>query len=328
MSEEFEDVAVVETAPVESAAPVDTGVAYVPEALPSEVEATELNLNSADDVLKNNDQQVYNEINAPDRVSESAAPITAQAVAAKEEKKAEERSQSFEAYEEQLKQSAARKEFMNKDHDFGGMKMSGADLNKLIDFYQGNPQMLDKLKDKMVKSGMSKDKADKGVKELQEYMDLKKKEKDGALTAEQEMRLKDINKSAEFKVVAQEATQFSQENGIQLTQNTSIENTKSLLSSKGALIQDGQGASLLKQEAVTQTAIITKAEKRGFGTFIGVDDSFSTAPHLTEDFSKSSNVFATSKASPQTPAAEQNITIAAVTKKPAVSAGSFDASFS
>lgn len=122
-----------------------------------------------------------------------------------------------EAAAEYIQQSAARNDFMNKDHDFGGVKMSGHDLDKLMNFYANNPQMMDQLRDRMTKSGMSKEKADKGVKELQEYMDLKKKEKEGKLTEQDQQRLRELQKSEEFKKVAEEAVQYAQERGVQIT---------------------------------------------------------------------------------------------------------------
>jgi hypothetical protein len=127
---------------------------------------------------------------------------------------------------EHLEQSERRKDWLERDHDFGGTKMSGHDLAKMIDFIS-NPHMQDKLRDRLGKSGVPKEKIDKGMKELNEYIDLKKKEQDGGkLSEEQHRRLKEIEKSEEFKVVAKEAERLASERGVQFSKEHTEEMIK------------------------------------------------------------------------------------------------------
>lgn len=203
MSDEFEDISVEAESPVAGAG-TETPVAVESSAEPvgAEIEATQVNLAPADDSLKQNSQQAYLETVAPERVS-SAAPITAAGHAAKEAEQEEKKAQAHEHFEQEQKHAAARREWMERDHDFGGQKMSGHDLTKLLDFIS-NPAMQDKLRDRLGKTGMPKDKIDKGMKELQEFIDLKKKEKEGDLSEDQKRRLSEIEKSEEFKATAQQ----------------------------------------------------------------------------------------------------------------------------
>ncbi len=89
MSDEFEDISVVETEPVESGVPVDASAEAVPpevtppEVTPAEVAATKVNLDAGDEALKQNSQTAYLEANAPDRVNESGAAVTLAGIAAK-----------------------------------------------------------------------------------------------------------------------------------------------------------------------------------------------------------------------------------------------------
>ena len=178
MSDGVDDIPVVETTesvpsaePVAAAGGMEESVAL----MPSEIEATQVNLDPADNVLTNNKQQEYNEIVAPDRVSETAPALTQQGRDAKEAAHEDRKAQILEAQAQQETEAKRREEWLEREHEFAGMRMSGYDLDKLMNFYANNPQMQDQLKNRLVKSGMSKDKIDKGMKEFQEFMDLKKK---------------------------------------------------------------------------------------------------------------------------------------------------------
>lgn len=203
MVDEIEDipVATTDTAELgaESAPVVDTS-----SETPAEVAATQVNLAPADEGLKQNAQQKYEEQYNPESVVESGiAPLTEAGRAAKENAK-EKKQADFADHMQQMdaERQARRKDWLEQDHDFGGTKMSGHDLAKLLDFIS-NPQMQDKLRERLGKSGMPKEKIDKGMKELNEYIDLKKKEQDGQkLTDEQYRRLKELEKSEEFRAVA------------------------------------------------------------------------------------------------------------------------------
>ena len=126
---------------------------------------------------------------------------------------------------------ASQKDWLDKpDHDFGGIKMSGHDLAKMIDFIS-NPQMQDKLRERLGKSGVPKDKIDKGMKELNEYIDLKKKEQEGGkLSEEQQRRLKELEKSEEFRVVAQTANEL----------NKSSQATELTAENKGRIVEKSE----------------------------------------------------------------------------------------
>lgn len=234
MSDEVvEDVSVVETEapvggegvsggtePVASAMPVETSAEFVQ--VDTTVEAMALNTDSAatnspkNSALVQNAQAVANEV-YKGQVTEGAA-LTSAGAAAKEDEKAEKREQLQASFDDQQKTAERHRAWMESQHNFGGMSMSGHDLDKLMNFYASNPQMMDKLRDRMTKSGMSKDKVDKGVKEFQEFLDLKKKEKDGELSADEQRRLLELQKSEEFKKVAEASVQQARDNGI-ISQN-------------------------------------------------------------------------------------------------------------
>ena len=212
MSEDFEDISVAETEVATAGGAeggTDSPVASA-EAMPLEIEATQVNLDPASATDITNRQVEYAEINgAPTGGSDQ--PITIQGKESKEDAKEEKRAQLAEALEGQEKQAERQRAWMESQHDFGGMKMSGKDLDKMMSFYGSNPQMLDKLRDRLTKSGMSKDKVDKGMKEFQEGLAIAKKEKDGTATEEDKRRLLELNKSEEFKVAALQSIQMKNE---------------------------------------------------------------------------------------------------------------------
>lgn len=284
MSEEFEDISVAETEPVEVASVDPAMTSEVTEVLPAEIDATKINLDPADEILKNNSQQVYAENYLSDRVSESATLMTAAAIAAREDAKEEKRNEAFEYHQTQLKQLEARNEFLNKDHDFGGMKMSGADLEKLMNFIS-NPAMQDKLRERLGKSGMPKEKIDKGMKELNEYIELKKKEQEGKLSEEDQRRLREINKSEDFKVVAQTLDSIAREDGVVFEANKTKDvmivnttNNKEVATTK--TIQ-------LNAQDINSSAEVAsnkKAFENEFSSQSAAYAHFSTAPHLGDEF--------------------------------------------
>lgn len=202
MSDEFEDISVAETEPMEIASVEPAMTSAVAEALPAEVEATQINLDPADEALKNNSQQAYTETYAPDRLNEGATPITASAIAAREEEKEAKRSEAFAQYQEQEKQAERRREL---EENFG---MSSKDLTKLLDFIS-NPELQAKLKDKLVKNGMSKERAEKTLEKMSELKTLKEKQDSGqTLTDEEKARLTALRKDEDLKVAIQAAQEF------------------------------------------------------------------------------------------------------------------------
>lgn len=204
MSDEFEDISVAETEPMEIASVEPAMTSAVAEALPAEVEATQINLDPADEALKNNSQQAYTETYAPDRLNEGATPITASAIAAREEEKEAKRSEAFAQYQEQEKQAERRREL---EENFG---MSSKDLTKLLDFIS-NPELQAKLKDKLVKNGMSKERAEKTLEKMSELKTLKEKQDSGqTLTDEEKARLTALRKDEDLKIAVQTAQELQQ----------------------------------------------------------------------------------------------------------------------
>lgn len=284
MSDEFEDISVAETEPMEIASVEPAMTSAVAEALPAEVEATQINLDPADEALKNNSQQAYTETYAPDRLNEGATPITASAIAAREEEKEAKRNEAFEHHQAQLKQVEARNEFLNKDHDFGGMKMSGADLEKLMNFIS-NPQMQDKLRERLGKSGMPKEKIDKGMKELNEYIELKKKEQEGKLSEEDQRRLREINKSEDFKATAQALAELARDNGVELEANK----TKDVMIVNTTNNKEVATAKTIELNARDNNLAVEVSNNKNafeneFSSQSAAYAHFSTAPHLGDEF--------------------------------------------
>ncbi|OFW87002.1 MAG: hypothetical protein A3J37_08915 [Alphaproteobacteria bacterium RIFCSPHIGHO2_12_FULL_45_9] len=284
MSDEFEDISVAETEPMEIASVEPAMTSAVAEALPAEVEATQINLDPADEALKNNSQQAYTETYAPDRLNEGATPITASAIAAREEEKEAKRNEAFEHHQAQLKQVEARNEFLNKDHDFGGMKMSGADLEKLMNFIS-NPQMQDKLRERLGKSGMPKEKIDKGMKELNEYIELKKKEQEGKLSEEDQRRLREINKSEEFKATSQALAEQAKDYGIELSGNKN-EAAIAAVNTQDQSISVAARIDKIKTNNNNLASSVASNEKgfEGYDRSQSAYDHFSSAPHLADEF--------------------------------------------
>lgn len=293
MPDEFQDITVADaTAPVESAPLLDVApdepVSAAPEAMPAEVEATQINLDPADDVLKNNSQQVYNELMGRDS---GAAPITAQAMAAKEDEKEAKKSDAIQNSEEGIKRAEAQREFMNKEHEFGGMKMSGQDLSKLINFYNNNPQMMDKLKEKLGKSGMSKEKVDQTAKDFDEYMKILKKESEGVELSEEEKRRKsELSKDKNVIEAAQQFTEIAQRAGVDLEfgKNTNVSIARTA-KSEDVRVQASTDARNLNY--INSTTQISKNDN-AFGDLTSSSVAkahFASAPDLKDDFSTSAN---------------------------------------
>lgn len=239
---------------------------------------------------------------------------------AEEEKK----SQFFEA---QQQAEAMRKEWMEKDHDFGGMKMSGHDLAKMLDFIS-NPQMQDKLRDRLGKSGVPKEKIDKGMKELNEYIDLKKKEQEGKLTPQELARLKEINESKEFKVVAQEVARQAKENGL----ISKKENDQDLIAAKTSLeFQNRRYYTSQLDAKDTNSAQQVLENRAGVTSLDGMETArqiFANAPHAKDDFTTSASlVKPLSIANDATNHQIEQTIVAQATNTPQVKARVLDVSF-
>jgi hypothetical protein len=300
VSDEFEDISVVETEPVEVAS-VEPAMIATPDNAPASEpvsavdkpsameEATFLNTDPADNIEDNNQKQIFSETFGPDLAS-GGPTLTAKAIAEKEAAKLEKQAEGYERSQDEIKRAEAHQEFMNKEHDFGDMKMSGADLSKLIDFYNNNPQMLDKLKDKMVKSGMSKDKADKVAKDFDETMKLQKKERDEGLTPDEKQRLAQLNKDKDVAYAAKVFTNLAVESGVELTLNKN--QTFKTAQSSGSMIERSQAEEeTIKANHVNSKASIAVATSdfEEMSSASLAKAHFASAPDLKDEFSSSAN---------------------------------------
>ncbi len=186
--------------------------------------ATQLNVNANNDILTTTAQQAYQETYGGGG-DESHAPVTEMGRQKQDEEKEEKRDKFQTAMEYQETQrerrESNRKEFMERQHQFGDMHLSGADLEKLMDFIK-NPDMQKKIAERLAAKGVDKKSVAKGQAEMNEYIKLKEKEeKEGkqSLTAAELHRLQQINESKEFKVYAETSVKLAQDNGIDLSQN-------------------------------------------------------------------------------------------------------------
>jgi hypothetical protein len=289
VSDDLEDVSVVETTvePVAgSTEPVATPADTPTEGTPSDISSDERVLQDTsgndktyeDYAKRQAAQEQGHTIDAPDN---GRAPITEAGRQKKTDAEEEKKSQFFEA---QQQAEARRKDFLEKDHDFGGIKMSGHDLAKIIDFIS-DPEKQKVLRERLGKSGMPKEKIDKGMKELNEYIELKKKEQEGQkLTEEQQRRLKELEKSEEFKAVAAAAAQQVRENGIELSGNKTKEGIT-------ALVTDNQVTSTVSDNQLVSKdnnlASDAANEKKVYDSLSSLETArslFSSAPHLSDEF--------------------------------------------
>jgi len=284
VSEEVEDVPVVETEPVSSPADPagdESPTGASPSEMTSDEAATQISLDSSGNALEQNAKQAYQEQYTPSLNQDSGhAPLTQAGRDNAEREKEEKKSELSEHIESQ---SEHRKKWMDKDHDFGGLKISGHDLEKLMNFIS-NPAMQDKLRERMGKTGMSKDKIDKGMKELNEYIDLKKKEQEGKLDEEGQRRLRELEKSEEFKAVAAAAAQQARENGIDLSGNRTKEAITAVVTDKASL--SSEISNQLQAERNNFNSEASNAgefEREGAGKSAAYAH-FTNAPHLSDEF--------------------------------------------
>lgn len=127
--------------------------------------------------------------------------VTAVGLAAKQTAEDDKKSQFFEA---QQQAENLRKE---KENNFG---MSSQDLTKLLDFIS-DPTLQEKLKGRLVKNGMSKERAEKALAEVNELSQLKKKQDSGQpLTDVEKVRMAELRKSEDLKIAVQAAQEMQQ----------------------------------------------------------------------------------------------------------------------
>jgi hypothetical protein len=116
----------------------------------------------------------------------------------------------------QMEEEQMRLEKWNEaTHNFGGMKMSGEDLQKVFDFLK-DPANRAKIEEKMKQDGVSEETIKKGREEMDEYIRLKELQKKSDLTKAEQDRLRQIEQSEEFKKYAQNTAEFMKNRGIDL----------------------------------------------------------------------------------------------------------------
>lgn len=226
MSEDFEDISIDVVAPVADTAPFGGGAdgAVMPTDGGSVSEQPDTDqrvfdnntrIGSAEDNIRQ-DIAAENGIALSNGGDEGRAPVTERGKEEAENKKQEARAALMEHLERAENEAKRRDDWLNKqDHDFGGMKMSGHDLDKLIQLYHNNPQMQDKLKERMIKSGKSDAQADKAVKDFNEYMKILKKESEGKeLTEEERRRKEELQKDKDVQQCAAEFTNMANRTGL------------------------------------------------------------------------------------------------------------------
>lgn len=164
-------------------------------------------------------------------------------------------------------ESARRDAWLNKpDHDFGGIRMSGHDLDKLINFYSANPEILGRLQSRLSKNN-DPEKVKKGVKEFEEALALEKKKSQGKqLTPEEQARYLEIQKSQEFKLVAQEAAIFAQSYGIKI--NAKMAEARAEIA---AAVSDAE-VNVMKVAEVTQKVLAEQSNAKKVETLKAEED--------------------------------------------------------
>lgn len=295
--------------------------------------ATRLNLNANNDAGTSAAQQAWQENFGNTPAAEGAAPITAVAMAERQEAKDKKKEDALDAHEERQREfersEARRKDWLERDHQMGDLTLSGADLEKLMNFIK-NPAIQKKIESALKSKGVDAKAIQKGQSEMDEYIKLKEKEQEHELTKEEKARLQQINKSPEFKVYAAEAEKFTKQRGMSMSQDNS---GSFQLASTAADKRDYQTAlddSLAKQEAATVLVSNEEIPKaKGFGMAASAADvskSLKEAKSLTQEFTKN-NVIELPKLDTSTFDVSNNSTVATANKK-ATPTDSFSASLS
>lgn len=219
-------------------------------------------------------QAVFAELYGPQGDEDSGAPaVTQRARDQAEQDKAEKRADLAEAQEQAAEDRREAKEAENRAfQDF----LNSADFEKLAAYYAGNPEMLDKVRDRLVEKGTSPSKAEKGAKEFQEFIELKKKEKEGTLTSQDKERLAQIKKSEEFKLVTQAVAAWAQNEGLQINITSS---QKTCAEAQRTLSQTGNVDELVSEMQGKESKGTDINGKRDEAYAL-----FKSAPNISEKF--------------------------------------------
>lgn len=217
------------------------------------------------------------------------------------EKKSRERAEEIAEHFERMEAIQARqKEWMEREHEVGGLRMNGRDLEAFLRVV-GDPKKREQVAQKLREQGMSDKDVKKAEKEAQEFARLKQIEKMRDLTDEEKKRLEEINNSKEFQKFSET---YAKENGI----TYSNQNNKHLeQSTKSAAANVSENGSLSFSNSTTlseeqeREAQKTITEARGFVTAASIKDvspKLASTPELTAAFTQSNVVQLASKATP------------------------------
>lgn len=89
--------------------------------------------------------------------------------------------------------------WLTMEHDFGGTKLTGAELERMFKFLE-DPENRKKIEDDLRDAGVDDDTIDEGSKLMNEYVRLKRLQKKRKLTEEEQKRLDEINRSEAFRI--------------------------------------------------------------------------------------------------------------------------------
>ncbi len=213
------------------------------------------------------------------------------------EKKSRERIEELAEHFERMEAIQARqKEWMEREHEVGGLRMNGRDLEAFLRVV-GDPKKREQVAQKMREQGMSDKDVKKAEKEAQEFSRLKQIEKMRELTDDEKKRLDEINNSKEFQkfsetVVKERGMTYSAQNNASMTNFRNIENSKDSIEAGKTSLEKIQISSNIGEEL---------SKSRGFGTIANARDAspqLAKAPELTQAFTQSNVVQLAAKALP------------------------------
>lgn len=217
------------------------------------------------------------------------------------DKKNRERAEALAEHFERMEAMQERqREWMERDHQVGGMHMSGRDLEGFLRV-MGDPKKREQIAQKLREQGMSDNDVKKAEKEAQEFSRLKQLEKTRDLTDEEKKRLEEINNSKEFQKFSET---YAKENGITYSNQSNKHLEQSTKSAAANVSENGSlsfSNSTTLSEEQEREAQKTITEARGFVTSASIKDvspKLASTPELTAAFTQSNVVQLASKATP------------------------------
>lgn len=215
------------------------------------------------------------------------------------EKKTRERLDQLADHLERMEEIQARqKDWMERDHQVGGMHMSGRDLEGFLRV-MGDPKKREQISQKLREQGMSDKDVKKAEKEAQEFARLKQIEKMRDLTDDEKKRLEEINKSETFKKYSETV---AKENGITLSNSSKLKeatNSNSTTDRESTIKSLSSYAKINAQQELE--AKESTNEARGFGVVASakeVSTTLAKAPELSQAFAQSNVVKLAAQSSP------------------------------